>query len=219
MKKIQLFYSILILFTCGSLAAYAQQYSGNESKTRNENVVWRSAIEKWNTTVKSWGDNRSAFHENKHGLRVDRDREYCSEKGCWSEDMFELSFAGKGGSRESWTVQKRRPDAEVTDMSGNTWESVNSGQSLVYSGANGERWESINSGQVIEYQNARGDKWESTNVGQGIIFTGADGRHWESVNDGQSMEYREDDMEWESANSGQSESYRDEDEEWEGSFN
>lgn len=201
---------------CTAFVVQAQQYAGNQAKTKQENVSWTKAIENWDSTVKTWHQKREGAHAT--CADCEDSREYCNEKGCWSEGVFDLSFTGKNTS-ESWDLNKDSSTGDMTGMQGHAWECINAGQVLIYKGSGQEVWESINSGQGIEYKNERGDHWKTINTGQGITFKGVNGDSWDSVNDGQSMDYKDKDgVEWNAINSGQSESYKDDEDEWEGSF-
>lgn len=216
---IKIFCIIMPILFCGIVVVCAQQYEGNNAKTERENIGWEENIDLWGEVVNQWASNRDDVHNRTYQLDVDDRREYCNKRGCWSEDMFELSFVSAEGSKESWSIYKEHAGGEMTDIKGDTWVNNNSGQVLTYEGVDGEYWESANRGQSIDYINARGDRWESSNTGQVLLFTGIDGKHWESVNDGQVMEYKDGQgAEWESSNYGQSESYKDDEDEWEGSF-
>ena len=179
------FMSVLALMWCNVFAATGK-YAGNEAKAELENMSWEDVIKAWDKKSTLWNVERESAHS--ADFESD-DREYCSEKGCWSEDMMDISFVGKNSS-EKWTLDKSDSDADIIDEKGNSWTNSNGGQVLTYAGVDGELWESSNSGQVIEYKNTRGDYWESSNTGQAIIYKGSDGETWESSNDGQSIEYK-----------------------------
>ncbi len=180
------FFILMLTLLWGNVFATTGKYAGNETKTEMENLGWKDVIEAWDAKFKLWDVERKSAHLTDF---ENHDREYCSERGCWSEDMMDISFVGKNSS-EKWTLDKSDSDADVIDKKGNSWTNINSGQVLTYAGVDGELWESSNTGQVIEYKNTRGDRWESSNTGQVIIYESVDGEQWESANDGQTINYK-----------------------------
>lgn len=181
---------LVVFFGCilvsGMYSAYAQEgkYGGQEKKSDMEDIKWEENIEFWDIMANEWEEERMKLHGNNFD---DDDREYCSEKGCWQEEMTRFTFTGLDG-KELWEMDNNDSNAEIAYADGTKWENENTGQVLIFIGIGKEYWRSDNFGQVIEYIDSEGNRWKNTS-GQVVTYEGVDGEKWENTNDGQVLEY------------------------------